>query len=180
MKQTTSLLFSVKAALEQSIQQRNLLFQQPLQNNQITEYQLVPPAVHIGFIPFGSMAAAQSVRIPCLVIGASRADFTNESSEVVMQITAVIYDPGHQEYLDGSSQLQIQPNFDGYQTLLNLLDAVRAELLRCSIIADEFELTSPVRLTPYEEQPWPYWYGCLEFTVAGAPYPQTDYAEFLR
>lgn len=180
MKQTVSSLQAIKKWLEDEVL-CNVQMQQPEYGELLNNYKLVKPAVHIGMIPPGSFlpneTGESSIRVPCLVVGVPESSVGEESTEIHVRITAIIYDPGHQTNADGI--LQSDLNFDGYLTLLNLLDKVRSFVAQ-GIIADIFELSSPVKLKTYDEQIWPYWYGYLDFVVIGEAYPRVNYTQILE
>ncbi|MCI1965883.1 MAG: hypothetical protein LKJ17_07105 [Oscillospiraceae bacterium] len=174
--QTASLLKLIQKWLENHITADRLQLKQPRKDNAIGSYVLSPPAVHVGLVPpNGIIDPTAGLRIPCLVIGAAESDSDGDETRIALQVTGIVYDPGTQ---DGTASLN--PNFDGYLTLMNLLDRVRQWVTREDGVADLFQLAGGVKLTPYEEQPWPYWYGFLTFTVTGEPYPVTKYADVLR
>lgn len=179
--QTVSSLEAIKKWLERSISSDHLKFKAPRKDNTVNSYELVVPAVHIGFVPPNSIIdSSAGMRIPCLVIGTDETDGDKDNTEMSLQITAIVYDPGQQNFEGTGQQLQLTPNFDGYITLLNFLDRVKEWIQREDGIAEQFQLESSVKLKTYEEQPWPYWYGFLTFTVSGEPYPVTRYADALK
>lgn len=176
---SVSFLLALKIWLETVISAKEIKAQRPEKGGGILAYSLVAPAVHIGLIPPGHyLPADDSIRIPCVTIGIMERGDDNDGSSVSLRLTVAIYDPGHQE-ISSEHGLSLAPNFDGYVTLLNLLDSLAASIMSAGKIADSFELASSVKTSVYEEQPWPYWYGALTFTVDGAPYAKLDYAEFL-
>ena len=152
----------------------------PEHDNKVLDYKLVSPSVHIGFVPPNSyIDTSVKVRIPCLLIGCPEVNDDQESTEINLQITAIIYDPGFQQKSKEDMHLQIVPNFDGYISLINILDTVKEWIQRNDGI-DNMNLISPIKMRTYEEQPWPYWYGYLAFTVSGSPSPVTRYADVLN
>jgi hypothetical protein len=177
--QTASSLNSIKEWLESLILSERIELKRPDKSNRTDNYKLVTPAVHIGFIPPDKMLGeVTGIRIPCLVVGTSETDGDADSTMMNLQITAIVYDPGLQNLNENG--LQLTPNFDGYITLLNFLDRLKDWIQRTDGITDRFQLESSVKLKTYEEQPWPYWYGALTFTVSGEPYPVTKYADVLN
>lgn len=177
--QTVSSLNHIKKWLEDLIASDRIELKAAPKDNRTDAYKLVSPAVHIGLVPpNGVLDQATGIRIPCLILGTPETDGDRDGSEMNLQITAIVYDPGFQKS-DGNNQLQLNPNFDGYVTLLNFLDRVKSWIQREDGAANQFQLESSVKLKTYEEQPWPYWYGFLTFTVSGEPYPVTKYADAL-
>lgn len=179
--QTVSSLEQIKEWLEDLITAEKITFKSPQKDNKADTYKLVPPAVHVGFVPPNSIVEQNSkIRIPCLVVGTSETDGDQDSTTMNLQIMAAVYDPGSQMMAPDRQQLQLIPNFDGYITLLNFLDRVKEWIQRNDGIADRFQLESPVKLKTYDEQPWPYWYGFLTFTVSGEANPVTRYKDVLN
>ena len=179
--QVVSSLNRMKAWLEGLISTEKLMLKCPNKENRADAYTLVAPAVHVGYVPpNGILDQNAKIRIPCLVIGTPETNDDRDDTTITMQVTAAVYDPGNQILTPDTQKIQLLPNFDGYITLLNFLDRVKEWVLRSDVIADRFQLDSPVKLKTYEEQPWPYWYGSLAFTVSGIAAPVTRYAETLR
>lgn len=179
--ETVSSLFAVKAWLEGLIQQENVRLKAPQQNDKTDAYTLVFPAVHVGYVPPKTILNdSTEIRIPCLVVGTSEADSDDESNSLDLRITAAIWDPGTQAIRESSQKLQLAQNFDGYITLLNLLDRVKRWIRREDSVAGHFRPESQVKLTTNEEQPWPYWYGAVEVTVSEEPDPMTRYSGVLN
>lgn len=177
---TVSTLEEIKKWLQEKVL-TEVALQAPEARGEVSAYQLAEPVVHIGWVPpNGIIEQGEDIRIPCLVVGIDEVNSDSDSTEFKVQLTAVVYDPGHQEYPEQKTRLQLTPNFDGYQTLLNLLDRVRAAILRRGGISKQFELLGAIKLKTYEEQPWPYWYGYLAFTLSGEAYPQLSYAKYLE
>ncbi len=176
-----STLESVKAWLENNIETDKIQEKAPRKDDTTGSYQLAPPAVHVGYIPPGSILDEHSkIRIPCLVVGTPEMTDDRENSEINLQITVIVYDAGLQTVGGDGKSMQLSPNLDGYVTLLNFLDRVKEWILRENGIPDRLTLNSPVKLKTYEEQPWPYWYGFLNFTATGADNPITRFAGVLN
>lgn len=148
--------------------------QLPSEDDRIRSYTLTNPCVHIGMIPPGSILPDSTViRVPALLVGVSQGSFDDDESELQMTITAIVYDPGHQT--DDGGELWTEMNFDGYITLLTVLDHISMALMRNQVIDNFWQISSPVSVQTYETQPWPYWYGQMKFNMTGAAYPQTRY-----
>lgn len=177
--QAVSSLNQVKSWLKERIASEHIELKRPGKDNKATGYNLVAPAVHVGLVPPNSIVDPTGVRTPCLVVGTPELVDDHDSATMELQITAIVYDPGLQE-TGATGVLQLSPNFDGYVTLLNFLDRIKGWIQKQDGVAGEFQLESAVRLKTYEEQPWPYWYGFLSFTVSGELYPVTKYADALN
>jgi hypothetical protein len=179
--QAVSTLEFVKKWLESRIFENEIQEKAPRKDDSAGSYQLATPAVHVGYIPPGSILDEHSkIRIPCLVVGTPEMTDDRENSEIHLQITVIVYDAGLQTVSGDGKQMQLSPNFDGYITLMNFLDCVKEWILREDGIPGLLTLDSAVKLKTYEEQPWPYWYGYLDFTVSGINNPITRFAGVLN
>ncbi len=179
--QTVSSLTEVQVWLTWLIAKEHIELKCPQADDRADHYTLAAPAVHIGYIPpKAELNSAGGIRIPCLVVGVTESAGDEDNTTLDLQITAVVWDPGIQSPAEQEGQTQLAANFDGYITLLNILDRVKLWVQREDGIAERFQLESAVRLKTYEEQPWPYWYGSLSFTVSGSPDPKTRYADALN
>lgn len=175
--QSASALRLIQKWLEGHIEEDQIMLKRPQAGNKAGGYNLAAPAVHLGLVPPDSILDPDGdIRIPCLVVGISESNGDSEEELLNLRITAIVYDPGTQSV--GTAALE--PNFEGYTILLNLLDRVRAWVLREDGAAKRFQLEGSVKLSPYEEQPWPYWYGSLSFMVSDKPYPLTKYDNVLN
>lgn len=178
--QIVSSLKLIKEWLEDLIATDKVQLKRPSKDNRVSGYELVAPAVHIGLVPpNGILDESAGIRIPCLAVGIEEANGDADETRLALRITAIVYDPGTQSAESGGAAT-LTPNFDGYTTLLNFMDRVKAWILREDGAAGCFALEGGVKLTPYEEQPWPYWYGALTFAVSGGPYAVTKYADALN
>ena len=151
--------------------------QLPAPDGTLGGYRLGVPQVYVGWLPPGMVLGEQSrAAPPCVILGAAQASADNRESRVQLTLTAAVYDPGHQLWQEGA--LQTKLGFEGYQALLTLLEALQAYLLGQGALAG-WELSGPVTLCTNEEQPWPYWYGRLEFAVEGPGLPLTRFADLM-
>ncbi|MCQ4895548.1 hypothetical protein [Anaerotruncus sp. DFI.9.16] len=150
----------------------------PPDGERIDGYSLVQPSAYIGWIPPGDVLGPDRPIVPCIVVGLDRRLSSDDDTRLELRVTAAVYDPGHQERKD--NQIQYTPNLDGYVTLLNLLDRLEAATLREQVLAGRYSLASSVETRMYDEQPFPYWYGYLKFTLSDGAYPKTRYAKFLE
>lgn len=153
--------------------------QRPTRDDRINAYELVQPSAYIGWIPPGGIFdMPDRPLIPCIVVGLDQRTASIEDTEMQVRITAAIYDPGHQTWTEESG-LSTDPNFEGYVTLLNLMDRLEAVTMKHQVIGGRYKLDSAIESKMYDEQPWPYWYGYLRFTLSGPPDPVTRYAGLL-
>lgn len=147
------------------------------QSQEVLAYKLKHPIAYVGWMPPNSVMGDPDLSIPCVLIGLDEKTFAEDATETKLRLTAVVYDPGlHQR---SEEEMQFTPDFEGYKVLLNLLDALAAETCRADVLADRYQVTSPVILRTYEEQPYPYWYGSLQFTVEDIASPTTRFKDLL-
>ena len=154
----------------QKFLQRNVSTKIKLQaaaSNDINDYTLVPPAVHIGWIPPPIPEAlppeVRPADIPCLIVGMDEGSDDSTEASLNIRISAVVYSPG---FYDG---IKFAPNFKGYQDLLNLMTLTRRELMSKIFIEGMTSVNPPVKWGMYKDQPHPYWYGWLTFSVTIQP-----------
>ena len=178
MQGLVSSLFEVRDFYEREVLQ-DVQFKRPADGDRLDAYELVRPKAHVGWIPPGGvLAPSRTLTIPCIVVGLDRRTASTEDTEMGVRITAAIYDPGHQTWTEESS-LSTDPNFEGYVTLVNLMDRLEAVTMKHQVIGGRYKLDSAIESKMYDEQPWPYWYGYLRFTLSGPPDPVTRYAGLL-
>ncbi|RPF41911.1 hypothetical protein EDD70_2971 [Hydrogenoanaerobacterium saccharovorans] len=173
---TVTALNELKAYFERNVLD-GVLLQKPNDNN-ILDYTLVQPAVHMGWIPpNGVLSPENVVTIPCLVVGLDEKESSSDDTTLNLRITVAIYDAGlHKQ---SGEAMEYASNFEGYITLLNLMDKLEAQVLKDRVFAGKYELASPIKSKLYDEQPYPYWYGQLKFTVTREAYPVTRYEDYL-
>lgn len=145
--------------------------QKPIQK--LTEkYELVNPAVHIGWIPPKlpeNMTLDETVpniqtMIPCLIVGMDDGDDDGQEAGLNIRITFVTYNPGI------TDDRQITPSFMGYQDLLNLITLAREELAKAAVIDGVTTVQKPFKWGMYQDigATYPYWYGWLTFPATCA------------
>lgn len=179
--QTVSSLLTMQGWLRRLIEKEQIQLKCPQFDDSAKLYTLAAPAVHIGYIPpKAELNPGDEIRIPCLVAGVTEVSGDEDNTTLNLQITAVVWDPGIQSPSELANQTWLAANFEGYITLLNLLDRIKLWVQREDGIAGIFQLESALRLKTYDEQPWPYWYGNLSFTVSCSPDPKIRYADALN
>lgn len=165
---TVSILETLQSFLQEKVAPAIKL--QKDDGNNVNNYELVHPAVHIGWIPpKGYLPAEMESGIPCLIVGMDEASDDAQSEEINIRISAAVYSPG-QHNPDGT----YAPDFRGYNDLINLIDRTKAELIKNQIINNSVVIQFPVKWGMYQEQPYPYWYGWITFAVRKASYPQAE------
>lgn len=149
---------------------------QKAENNKVMEYELVNPAVHVGWVPpAGYLPEGMESAIPCLVVGMDEGSDDGQDGQLNIRIAAAVYSPGLHEPSGGG--LKYTPDMKGYNDLLNLIDRTMAELTKNLIIKDAGEIQRPVKWGMYQEQPYPYWYGWITFSVRNQSYPPSEIAQ---
>lgn len=135
-------------------------------DNNVNGYELVNPQVHIGWIPpKGYIPEGMEHMIPCLIVGFDEDEDDGQEMETKIRISAVVYKPGSYKPQDDS--VKYTPTMEGYIDLLNLLDRTKAELVRHRIINQSLKVEMPIKKGMYQqEQPYPYWYGWIIFSVS--------------
>jgi len=167
---TVEVLERIKEFLQTNVCNR-IKLQKPNDKN-VDSYELVNPIAHIGWIPQkGFLPNKLDYTIPCLVVGMDEANDDGQDCSIPIRISAVVYSPGlHVKKDDGS--IVYTPDFQGYIDLLNLIDRTRAEIAKNHIL-NGVSIEYPIRWGMYqEEQPYPYWYGWIVFSVRIQAYPK--------
>lgn len=140
---------------------------QKANDNDIEEYTLVNPSVHIGWLPpKGYLPEGMEAAIPCLVVGLDDATKDSEA-DFSIRISAAVYSPGlHKPNEVDDTKLDYYPDFKGYHDLLNLIDRTVFHLERNVIIDRKATLEGPIKWGMYpDQQPYPYWYGWITFSL---------------
>jgi len=171
---TVSILEGLQGFLLEKVSPKIKL--QKAENNKIMEYELVHPAVHTGWIPpAGYLPEGTESGIPCLIVGMDEGFDDGQDAEVNIRISAAVYSPGlHEPTEEGS--LKYIPDFKGYNDLLNLIDRTVAELVKNMVIKNVGEVQKPIKWGMYQEQPYPYWYGWITFSIRKQSYPPSEIA----
>lgn len=172
---TISILESLKNFCKEKVT-KNIKLQKP--DNNVNNYELVNPAVHIGWIPpKGFLPEELDVAIPCLIVGLDEASDDSMDATYNIRISAVVYSPGlHQP--DKTGKIIYQPDFQGYRDLVNLIDKTIAQLKKHRTVCEYASIQDPIKWGMYsQEQPYPFWYGWITFTVRKAAYPAAEIAK---
>ncbi len=146
-----------------------------------TEYSLINPNIFVGWVPpKGYLPESILSPVPCIVVGLDDAE--DDSAEAVYRIrlTAVVYSQLYSPYQAKIGAEKVYTNFDGYVELLNLLDTMKAKIKNKMLINNYVMVDSPVKWGMYLEQPMPYWYGYMTFSVRNKAYPAKDFEKLLN
>jgi hypothetical protein len=140
-----------------------------------TEYTLVNPDVHVGWIPPKEyLPPGVDFSVPCIVVGFDDGEDDNINSDYKIRLTVVVYSQLFSPHAFATNEQNHYSNFDGYVELLNLIDITKANLRKHTIINNYIKIDSNIQWGMYQEQPLPYWYGYMTFTVSNKAYPATN------
>lgn len=170
---TVTVLNKIKEFLEEKVTPSIEL--QKSNDSNIDSYELMHPNVFVGWVPpNGFLPPGMERAIPCLVVGMDDATDDSTTDEIAIRITGAVYSPGlHKPKIEGEGN-EFIPDMQGYVDLLNLLDRTVAELAKNKIIKNTATLQDPIKRGMYLEQPYPYWYSWITFTVSKAAYPRSE------
>lgn len=145
-------------------------------SNDIYSYELVSPNVFKGWLPPNGYLPQGFTGIPAIIAGLDGGSDDGDSDDEQVKLSFAVYSPGtHLE--DGT----YTPDFNGYNDLLNLIELTKAELIKSSInISEKFKLSEEITWGMYEEQPYPYWYGYMTFSIHGKAYPRRNIEQLLN
>lgn len=147
-------------------------------NNNVKDYTLVNPSVHIGWLPpNGYLPDGMESAIPCLVVGLDDASEDAQGKDLNIRISAAVYSPGLHAP-DASGVIIYTPDFQGYRDLLNLMDRTLAKLTENRVV-NGVTIQETIKWGMYLEQPHPYWYGWIAFTVSKPAIPPAEIARDL-
>lgn len=168
-----SILESIQEFLQDNVASQ-VKFKKPNDKN-VLDYQLVNPAVHVGYIPPNGMIPKEiQAAMPCIIVGHDDGEDDGVDSGLNIRLTFVVWNPG---FLDENGNLT--PNFEGYRDLLNFIDKAKHEL-RIKRIFEKAAVDYPLKWGMYQDPPYPYWYGWITFKakVRAENYIET-YKEYL-
>jgi len=175
---TVTILEAVQAFLQQKVAP-TILLQKPNDNN-VEDYSLVNPSVHIGWIPpKGYLPAGMESAIPCLIVGFDDGTMDDQDSSHNLRISAAVYSPGL-HVPNESGEVTYTPDFQGYRDLMNLIDRAVSKMGKNPIIQGKGTIRNPIKWGVYQhEQPYPYWYGWITLTVEKPSPPSTEIVQNL-
>jgi hypothetical protein len=177
---TVTILDKIKEFLEESVAPNIKL--QKADDNNIDLYELANPQVFIGWLPpKGCIPEGLTHTIPCLLVGLDECSDDGKEGELNLRISAAVYSPGMHKKVgaEEGSVTEFKADYQGYIDLLNLLDRTTAELIKAQVIKNSVSLIYPVKSGMYLEQPYPFWYGWITFSVKKPAYPIAGIAELL-
>lgn len=159
---TKTMLDKVQMFLENNVAP-TIQLQAP-SDDDVIDYTLVNPAVHIGWLPpKGLLPEGMDAVIPCLVVQFDKGRIPENQVNYDIRITAVVYSPGLHEIVDGV--MVYTPDFKGYTDLLNLIDRTVLTINQAQTIEGMAYEKDSLEWAIYEESAYPYWYGYIKMTI---------------
>lgn len=119
-------------------------------------YELVNPAVFIGWIPPKNNSIGD-YDVPSIVVMMDEGEDDGEEASLKIRLGITTFDPGEQ------SDTDIVADYTGYRDILNLITRIRMELSKK--LVSNLEIEKPIKWGMYEEQQYPYWCGWITFEV---------------
>lgn len=157
------ILESLKKFLIENVANKFKL-EKPQEGNILDEkYELVNPAVYIGWIPPKNYLVDYGYDVPALLIMEDGGEDSGDESNINIRIGIATFDPGQ------TDSNRTTPNTKGYKDLLNIITRIRMEFAKVSIIEDTTTIQKPIKWGLYEEQNYPYWNGWLSFQASAMP-----------
>lgn len=164
-------LGAIKEFLQEKISPEFKL-KKPSEDNIINDnYELVNPAVYIGWVPPKNYLNEYGYDVPSLLVMEDGGEDSGQDADIDIRIGIATYDPG-------SSTI---PDFKGYKDLLNIIQRIRIEIVKSAVIAGITTVEKPIKWGMYEEQQYPYWHGWISFKVRTVPlnYENSEIEKYL-
>ena len=132
------------------------------------EPERVFPTVCIGYLPPKSYLPDE-YDIPAVVVGYNKESGEDNGSDASLNIKLTLATYGAGSY---DEEGKFNPDMTGYIELINLISCIREDLSKNPIIEKVTIMDkgpdTPFKWGTYDEQPWPYWYGWITFSVKAA------------
>lgn len=160
-------LFRIRDFLQSKVSPLISLWRPAADNRIDGSYQVQNPAVHIGWVPMADPEQPPpelaSAAFPCIIVGLDDTTLnTSDPSTIGFRLSFAVYRPGDKLDVDVDPALNTQ----GYLDLVNLMDLTIRELFVNHYPGLDRD---GVKCGLYPQQPYPFWYGWLTFTVSTAP-----------
>lgn len=142
-------------------------------------YELVNPAVYIGWIPPKNYLNKYGYDVPAFLVMEDGGEDEGNEASIDIRIGIATYDPGLTTKEE--TILNTIPNTNGYKDLLNIIQRIRIELSKVVTIENITSIQKPIRWGMYEEQQYPYWHGWISFKASTVPlnYQNSEIKQFL-
>jgi hypothetical protein len=163
-----AVLEALKQFLIKNVASKIKLEKPPQDENIENAYELVNPAVYIGWIPPKNHLNEYGYAVPGLLIMSDGGEDLTEEANLNIRIGIATYDPGE------TTNLEVTPNALGYRDLLNIINIIRIELAKSSTIEGKTSIQGPIKWGMYEEQSYPYWNGWMTFQASIIPITYRD------
>lgn len=170
------ILEAIKKFLIDNVASKIRLEKPPADGRVDGEYELVNPAVYVGWIPPKNYLDEYGYDIPSLLVMEDGGEDNTDEAFLNIRVGIATYDPG-QTGQDGRTI----PNVKGYKDLLNLITRIRLELSKTAVIGEVTSIQKPIKWGLYEEQKYPYWHGWITFQASAVPinYQDQGFNKFL-
>jgi hypothetical protein len=154
----------------------NIQLQVP-NDDDVTEYKLMPPNVFIGWVPPPNHTEEAQFEVdgikralPAMVVGMDDGEDTGQDAGIDVRVTCITYNPGLYTP-DGA----FTPDFKGYRDLLNLLSLIRRKLAEGHLLEGGLaSIGRPITWGMYPQQPIGYWVGWVRFRASFGTLPYLD------
>ncbi|KMT23006.1 hypothetical protein [Clostridium cylindrosporum] len=160
------ILEGIKTFLIENVASK-IRLEKPIEEDE-EEYQLVNPAVFVGWIPPKNHLQEYGYDIPSILVMQDGGEDDIDEASLDIRLGIATYDPGHTE---GDIT---KPNSKGYKDILNLITRIRVELSNSTLVGGITVIKKPIRWGLYEEQAYPYWNGWITFRASIIPMGQHD------
>jgi hypothetical protein len=121
---------------------------------------LVPPVVCVGWLPPKNYLP-EGYDVPCVIVGMDNGEEDDQESKLSVKLTFATYGAGETD-----EEGNFIPDMNGYIDLLNLMEVVKRELVKSTIIKGKTRIYKPIKWGMYEEQMWPLWHGYMTFDAS--------------
>ena len=132
-------------------------------------YELVNPAVYIGWIPQKNFLNEYGYEVPSFIVMLDEGNDDYTEATLAIRIKVVTYDPGTIETTGA-----ITPNVEGYKDLLNAITRIRIVISENPIISEKVSINKPIQWDMDEEQGYPFWSANVKFNVSIEPIQNID------
>lgn len=168
------ILEAFKKFLLENVASKIKLEKPPVDGNIKGKYELVHPAVYIGWVPPKNYLDEFGYDVPCLLVMEDGGQDEHDEANLDIRIGFATYDPGL-TYPEQFPDEKTRPNVNGYKDLLNLIIRTRLELSKVAIIENITSIQKPIKWGLYDEQKWPYWHAWLTFKASILPINHQDH-----
>lgn len=156
-------LEALKQFMVNNISNKLKLEKPPDEGNIKEDYELVNPAVYVGWIPPKNYLTDYGYTIPGLLIMSDGGEDSLDEAYINIRIGIATYDPGL------TDSQNTTPNTKGYRDLLNVIQKIRIEIASSLTINNKTTIQGPIKWGVYEEQNYPYWNGWITFQTSILP-----------